>query len=501
MTHLDSAQIRAADADVPPPGADDAPSLVGAAHKWQRDYARSLVFVDAAMLAFAGLVAVTVRFGSGVASVGTLSYYGVTALLVVLWCAALGLSRCYEVRFLGQGTEEYKRVANASMRLAGTAAILSYSFKLELARGFVGVAVPLGAVSLIAGRGAARAFVYRGRRERGAFCHRVLVVGTHPHIRALVQRLVSEPNAGFTIVGACVPGARESRLPGGSVYDVPVVGHLADIPQAIRRIGADTVAVTASPGINGDALRQLSYELEGSGVDLLVAPALTNVTGTRISIRPVAGLPLLHVDEPELSGARKVIKGAFDRIVAGVSLLVLAPLLIAIALVVRTTSSGPALFRQERVGRGGQPFQVWKFRSMYVGAEARLAELAAMNEYDGPLFKMREDPRITRVGRFLRKYSLDELPQLVNVLRGQMSLVGPRPPLEKEVQQYAGHAHRRLMVKPGITGLWQVSGRSDLSWDETVRLDLTYVENWSLALDITVLFRTILTVVRGSGAY
>ena len=314
-----------------------------------------------------------------------------------------------------------------------------------------------------------------------------------------MRRLGTEPNAGYTVVGACVPGARESRLPGGSPYDVPVIGHLAGIPAAVASIGADTVAVTASPGITGDALRQLSYELEGSGVDLIVAPALTNVTGTRISIRPVAGLPLLHVDEPELTGARKLVKGAFDRIVAGGSLVLLGPVLLGLALIVRLTSAGPAIFRQDRVGRGGQTFCVWKFRSMYVGAELRRAALAGLNESNGPLFKIRADPRITPIGRFLRKYSLDELPQLLNVVRGEMSLVGPRPPLESEVQAYDGHAHRRLLVKPGISGLWQVSGRSDLSWEESVRLDLTYVENWSLALDIMVLFRTVAAVFRGSG--
>ena len=485
----------------PTPAGDELVS-VRHAEQWQSTYARRLVILDATMLAVAGLVAVLLRFGDiPTAQLRGLSYLGVSAILAVTWSATLALTRCYEARFLGHGSEEYKRVASASMRLAGTVAFFSFAFKLELARGFVAVAVPLGTVLLISGRVAARALIYRGRRLHGTFTHRVLVVGTHPHVRALVERLRSEPNAGYSIVGACVPGARESRLPGGSPYDVPVIGHLAGIPEAMRSIGADTVAVTASPGINGDALRQLSYELEGTGVDLVVAPALTNVTGTRISIRPVAGLPLLHVDEPELTGARKLLKSVFDRSVALVALVALLPLFVAIALAVRLTSKGPALFRQERVGRGGGTFRVWKFRSMYVDAAERRAGLELLNESDGPLFKMRNDPRTTPVGRFLRKYSLDELPQLCNVLRGHMSLVGPRPPLESEVRKYGGHARRRLMVKPGITGLWQVSGRSDLSWDETVRLDLSYVENWSLALDITVLFRTVATVLRGKGAY
>ena len=232
-----------------------------------------------------------------------------------------------------------------------------------------------------------------------------------------------------------------------------------------------------------------------------MAPALTDISGTRLSIRPVAGLPLLHLDEPELSGARKVVKLGFDVVTAAVLVLLLLPLLVVLAVLVRTTSAGPALFVQERVGRRGNTFHLFKFRTMAVDAEQRLAELAHLNEHDGVLFKVRNDPRITRVGRFLRKYSLDELPQLFNVLRGEMSLVGPRPPLPSEVARYLGHTHRRLLVKPGITGLWQVSGRSELSWDETVRLDLQYVERWSLGLDISILVRTAGAVLAGRGAY
>ncbi len=282
---------------------------------------------------------------------------------------------------------------------------------------------------------------------------------------------------------------------------IPVLGSIGEVNSALLAVQADTVAVAASPVATAEALRGLSYQLDGTGVDLLVAPALTNVTGTRVSIRPMAGLPLLHLEEPELAGVRKLVKTGFDVLVALVLLILLLPVLLTIGLAVRLSSRGPALFRQERVGRAGAPFTVLKFRSMYDDAEARLAELRHLNDHDGVLFKLRNDPRVTPVGRVLRKYSLDELPQLVNVLRGQMSLVGPRPPLPSEVARYDGHAHRRLLVKPGITGLWQVSGRSDLSWEETVRLDLQYVENWSLGLDISVLAKTAIAVLRPSGAY
>jgi exopolysaccharide biosynthesis polyprenyl glycosylphosphotransferase len=326
-------------------------------------------------------------------------------------------------------------------------------------------------------------------------------MGSRPHICALAEQLACDPLSGLVVVGACVPrgGRGEITLKDGRT--VPVLGSLTDVNTALIDVQADTVAVAASPGITADVLRGLSYELEGTGVDLLVAPALTNVTGTRVSIRPMAGLPLLHLEEPELSGVRKLVKTAFDVLVAFVLLVLLLPVLVAIGVAVRLTSPGPALFRQERVGRAGAPFTVLKFRSMYDDAERRLAELTHLNEHDGVLFKLRNDPRVTPLGKYLRKFSLDELPQLVNVLLCQMSLVGPRPPLPSEVARYEGHAHRRLLVKPGITGLWQVSGRSDLSWEETIRLDLQYVENWSLGLDISVLAKTTIAVFRSRGAY
>jgi exopolysaccharide biosynthesis polyprenyl glycosylphosphotransferase len=284
---------------------------------------------------------------------------------------------------------------------------------------------------------------------------------------------------------------------------VPVLGGLTDVVSVLRQMRADSVAVAPGPGISSEALRQLSYELEGTGVDLLVAPTLTNVTGTRISIRPVSGLPLLHVDEPELGGARRLVKAAFDRSVGLLLLLLVAPFLLLIALAIRLTSRGPAFFRQQRVGRDGKAFTLWKLRSMYVDAEARRHQLDDLNVHrdKGVLFKIQNDPRITPIGRQLRRYSLDELPQLWNVVKGDMSLVGPRPPLQSEVDRYETHTHRRLLVKPGLTGLWQVSGRSDLSWEDTVRLDLHYVENWSLGLDLAVMAKTVLAVLRPSGAY
>jgi exopolysaccharide biosynthesis polyprenyl glycosylphosphotransferase len=253
--------------------------------------------------------------------------------------------------------------------------------------------------------------------------------------------------------------------------------------------------------MDGPALRHLSWNLARSGIDLLVAPALMDVTGPRIAIRPVCGLPLLHVDEPALSGGRRVAKGCFDRVVSALALLILLPLLVAIGLAVRLTSPGPALFRQRRVGLHGREFNVLKFRTMTRNAESLRTSLAHLNVHStGHLFKIENDPRVTQLGRWLRRTSLDELPQLLNVLRGQMSLVGPRP-LPTTDTPYDGEARRRLFVKPGLTGLWQISGRADLEWDEAVGLDLRYVENWSLALDALIIWKTLFVIVKRSGAY
>jgi len=249
-------------------------------------------------------------------------------------------------------------------------------------------------------------------------------------------------------------------------------------------------------------LQALAWRLEGTGIRLVMAPSVTDIAGPRIVVRPVQGLPLLHVEDPELRAGQRVLKSSIDRLVAAVALVAMAPAFVAIALAITLTSRGPVLFGQQRVGlRGGRTFTIWKFRTMVDGADRRVGEVAHLNEHDGPLFKIRRDPRVTPVGRWLRRFSIDELPQLVNVLRGDMSLVGPRPPLPSEVAGYGAEAHRRLLVKPGMTGLWQVGGRALLPWEEAVRLDLYYVENWSIALDLMVLWKTLGAVLHGRGAY
>jgi exopolysaccharide biosynthesis polyprenyl glycosylphosphotransferase len=308
--------------------------------------------------------------------------------------------------------------------------------------------------------------------------------------------LNSVPEAGYRVVAACCSDAHD-----GCIGQVPVLGVESEAAEVAQRIGANAVACTSSAGFDSGGLRRLGWALEGRDVDLVVVPGLTDVAGPRVLTRPVAGLSLLHVEAPVFAGPQLAIKTAIDRIAAAALLIVLSPLFAVVSVLIRRDHKGPVFFRQERIGKDGTSFPMLKFRTMLVGAEAMLPSLQARSEGQGPLFKLRDDPRITRIGAKLRRYSLDELPQLVNVLRGQMSLVGPRPPLPCEVETYGHDVRRRLLVKPGMTGLWQINGRSDLSWDESVRFDLYYVENWSVMSDLIILWRTGRAVLRSSGAY
>jgi exopolysaccharide biosynthesis polyprenyl glycosylphosphotransferase len=360
----------------------------------------------------------------------------------------------------------------------------------------VAVVLPAATVLDLAVRYRLRKHLHR-LRSGGSCTRRVIAVGHAAAVADLVTTLRRESHHGLSVVAACVAGLPER----GEVAEVPVAGELGSVTAAVNNFGADTVAVLACPELNGTRLRELAWQLEKTGTDLCVAPALLDVAGPRTTIRPVAGLPLLHVDHPELAGTRQVIKSAFDRLAAAAALILLAPLFGVVALAIRLTDAGPVFFRQVRVGKHGATFTLYKFRTMVVDAERWKSVLSDQNEAAGALFKIRRDPRVTRTGAWLRRWSLDELPQLLNVLFGDMSMVGPRPALPEEAALYGDQMRRRLVVKPGLTGLWQVSGRSDLPWDEAVRLDLRYVENWSFALDLQILWKTGSAVLRGSGAY
>ncbi|MFE3453689.1 sugar transferase [Nonomuraea sp. NPDC059194] len=463
---------------------------------WERRYVAGAFVGDVAcsVTAFACLVSVRMLIERTDWSEPVLGL-----ILVSLWPAAIALAGGYHQRYLGDGWEEYRKIIQAAIGLASAVAILAYSTQTPVARSFVMAGIPLAAFLDLLFRHRLRRKL-TARRKKGECLRRVVAVGHAAAVDELVRQLRRAPHHGMEVVAACLPRITGVPLP-REVAGVPVLGDFVDVSAVVIKTRADTVAVLSCPELDGVALRRLAWKLEETDTELYVASALMEVAGPRISIRPVAGLPLLHVEHPDLDGMRQIIKSAFDKALAIVAIVLASPLMLAIVALIRMTSAGPAIFAQTRVGKHGREFTVLKFRTMVLNADAIKTDLVARSEGNGVLFKIRNDPRITRIGGWLRRYSVDELPQLFNVVRGDMSLVGPRPPLPEEVEQYGTDVRRRLVVKPGMTGLWQVSGRSDLSWEESVRLDLRYVENWSLALDLQILWKTGSAVLRGAGAY
>ncbi|MDB5064963.1 MAG: exopolysaccharide biosynthesis polyprenyl glycosylphosphotransferase [Chloroflexi bacterium] len=458
-----------------------------------------LVLVDALVATLAVLCGLDVRFDGSLPAIAGLPYSAVALGFPVLWVSAMALGHAYDRTILAAGAEEYRRVLNTAVWFTAGIAAAAFALHLELSRGFVGTSVPLAILGTLICRHVTRKGLHR-YLATGAAIHRVVVVGSQESTERLARHMRRTAFTGYTVVGSA---------------DLPWLGRADDLDavarqtrtsaevllETVRRLGADTIAMSSGDTLGHNGLQRLSWRLEGTGIKLLVAPDAADLAGPRILVRPVAGLPLLHIEEPEFRGRQRVLKECIDRLGAGLLLLIAAPALAVIAAAALISHGRPILYRQERVGRHGDHFTIHKFRTMHNGADRRLTDLAHLNLHDGELFKIREDPRVTPLGRQLRRYSLDELPQLWDVLRGSMSLVGPRPPLAREVEKYGDDARRRLLVKPGITGLWQVSGRSDLAWEETVRLDLHYVENWSVALDLTLLWKTLSAVIRPQGAY
>ncbi|MRG60428.1 exopolysaccharide biosynthesis polyprenyl glycosylphosphotransferase [Agromyces sp. CFH 90414] len=427
----------------------------------------------------------------------TISYTVVSLVIVAAWMLALELFDTRSPRVLGVGTQEYRGIADGAVRLFGLVAIVAFLFKIDVARGYILIAFPLGVLVLLLSRWTWRQWLGMMRR-RGQLASRVLLVGSEATVTTIAREFARMPEAGYRVVGACVPAGAGDVLPGTRI---PVVHGLANSLAVMRDFGADTVVITSSDELGPEQVKRLSWGLTPGAEHLVVAPSLIDIGGPRIRTRPVAGLPLMHVETPKFEGRKLVAKRIFDLVVGFGIVAVLSPLLAVVAITVKLSSPGPVLFRQQRIGKNGKPFEMYKFRSMVVGADAQLAQLLAeQGTGEVPLFKVANDPRITPIGRFIRKYSLDELPQLFNVLGGSMSLVGPRPQVPAEVELYDRGAHRRLLVQPGMTGLWQVSGRSMLSWEDAIRIDLFYVENWSLTGDLMIMLRTARAVFLPAGS-
>jgi exopolysaccharide biosynthesis polyprenyl glycosylphosphotransferase len=469
---------------------------------WDRRYRAALAVTDFLLVVLALRVAAFTRFGNEPQDLALgsqyLGYTAVGGLIAVVWFASLTAFDTRKRRVLGAGLEEYRRVLVATLAAFGAIAIVSYLGPVPLSRGFFVVALPAGLGLILAGRLTWRTCLSRVRKDGRALTGTV-VVGDADEVTVAVAEMRRHPDSGYRPVAVSLTGPETGGLTG-----TPPVPELPRVSLEELRLAAHDPrlgAVLIAGKMPSAEVKQLAWELEEGTAELLLVSQLTDVAGPRIHHSPVDGLPVVHVDLPRFSGVAHVVKRSMDVAIASVALVLLAPLYGAIALAIKLDDGGPVFFRQERVGQNGRPFLMHKFRSMAVDAEARLAELRAKNEAAGVLFKLTDDPRVTRVGRFLRQHSLDEFPQFWDVLRGRMSVVGPRPPLPREVAQYERHVHRRLLIKPGVTGLWLVSGRSDLSWEESVRLDLKYVENWSVSGDVILILKTVREVFGARGAY
>lgn len=474
---------------------------------WKRSYSLGLQVTDLLVLLATVGVAQVWRFGVDSKATADAPFrleYGSLGVVVVIgWMIALSLLRSRDQRILGEGPDEYRRVIRASVLLFGWVAIASLILKTDLSRVYLAIAFPMGVLGLLASRKLWRVWL-RSQRRRGTHASKVLIIGGIRSAQDLAMTFAKNPGAGYKVTGAWVPDRVTSTNEWLTVPDqfIPVMGNTRSLAGALKITDADTVIVTDTEHFGQEGVRDLMWELEGVDIDLMMSPNVLDVASSRIHLTTVGGTPLLHLEEPQYAEAGSWPKAAFDKVFASMVLLAASPLLVFTALAVKLTSAGPIFYRQRRIGLNGEEFGMIKFRSMRIGAEDELASLLqAQGKGDEPLFKIKNDPRITGIGRFIRRYSIDELPQLFNVLRGEMSLIGPRPQQRAEVDLYDERAHRRLHVRPGMTGLWQVSGRSDLTWDEAIKLDTYYVENWSMTGDLMILWRTVRAVFGSDGAY
>jgi exopolysaccharide biosynthesis polyprenyl glycosylphosphotransferase len=458
-----------------------------------RVYATRAVLLDLLAVTVAGITGFILRWAIPYSvEINNLSYVSLVVVVVVAWMIVLVLRGAYDTRILGVGSEEFKRVVAATATVFGAVAIFVFALKLDLSRGFVLITFAVGIALLLVVRWGLRSWL-RHERRYGNYLHRTVVVGAEPARTEIVDLLDRDPVAGFTVVD-------EIFEPPFDVDGAGLDQWLDEVMTRISLVDADTVAVAGSPAVGQQVIQRLSWRLEGPRVDLLVAPNVGDIAGPRVTMRMAADLPLLHLDEPHLTGPKRAIKRTLDIVFGAVLFVLFFPFMLVAAIATKLSSRGPVFYFQERVGRGGQIIKVAKIRTMHVGSDQkRDAIIGAPDEEI--LDRYRKDPRITSVGRVLRRWSIDEMPQVVAVIAGTMSLVGPRPVLVDEMPLLGDADHRRHLTKPGLTGLWQVSGRKSVDWDERMRLDLDYVENWSPALDLVIVAKTVKAVLVGDGAY
>ena len=478
---------------------------------YSRTYARRLVISDILAIAVAISVSYTVMFDDITSVAAQATSEGLLRISLnaparawamgLFWLLALRVYNTRDHRIVGSENEEYKRVFNASASVLGLLALSSLFLKLDVSRLFVSYSLIGGTLLLITSRWVWRLWLRRQRRL-GNYRDAVAISGPAGIVTELVEKLRKDPTSTFT--PTLLIAIKEQDVAKLMTLGIPVTMSFDDPAALLAEQGIDVLILAGSDNLSGTRFKSIAWNLEGSDVDLIVAPGLVEASTPRVHTRPVSGISFLEVESPTFEGGRFAAKQTFDFISSSILIAIFSPVLLIAALAVKLSDGGPVFFKQERHGRNGEIFRMIKFRSMKVGSEKLHEELKKISEAElvnTNMFKLPNDPRITKVGKFIRRYSIDELPQLFNVLKGDMSLVGPRPPLPSEVKDYETHVHRRLLVKPGITGIWQVSGRASLSWEETVRLDLDYVENWSFTGDLLILLKTFSAVLGKNGAY
>lgn len=456
---------------------------------WQTQLKIKLTIFDLISLLMAITLVFSVRFPE--IWRGELNSYEarnlVIAFVVLLgWLYFLWLNGSRDVKILGFGADEYKRLINATLLSFTFIAFISYIFKLEISRAFVLVVFPFGLLTLFITRRFLRKKLLVDRKK-GRYLSNVLLIHTD-EIDPVETRLNLAEYAGFKIT------EKIKKLDSADL-------DFKEVLEKAINTNCDQIMIGQTAKVSASDLRKLGWALENTDIDLVVAPAVTEIAGPRLKVSNVEGLPLLHLEQPSFSGGARFTKRFIDIFIAIIGLVVVSPILLIVALVIKASDVGSVIYKQKRIGKNNKEFIVYKFRTMYEGSHEQREKIMAEMNKDPRLAKNPQDPRVTKPGLFLRRWSIDEIPQLINVLKGEMSLVGPRPPLAEEVNRYEKSEKRRLLVKPGLTGLWQVSGRSELDWEDAVRLDLYYVENWSLTLDLLIILRTAAAVWRGEGAY
>ncbi|MEO2131241.1 MAG: sugar transferase [Microbacterium sp.] len=458
----------------------------GEPRPWHESYRTRLLISDAVVLVWVVYGTQIVWFGTGNAQLSLLrdlrftavSYWLTSAILVALWLLALSLADTRTPGVVGTGMTEYVRVIDSSLVLFGVIAIVAFLFRVDIARGYLLISLPAGILLLLLVRWLWRQWLVAKRRV-GKCASGVILIGSPASVAQVGHELQQRRDTGYLVVGACLPpDDHEAGIPTTDA-DIPVLGTFDDLTRVLADTGADTVLVTSSDALPPEKVKQISWSLEAGRQHLLLAPGIADVAGPRIHTRPVSGLPLVHVETPRFSPGQRFGKRMADLIMSLVAVVVISPLLGILALAVKLSSRGPVCVRETRIGYHGRPFTMLAFRT-------------AREDDDGTV--------PTALGRWMHRHTLDDLPQLFNVIGGTMSLVGPRPPLPGEVETYTDASLRRFLVKPGITGLSQISGRENLAWEDAVRLDLSYVENWSLAGDVAIVIKSAKAALLGRAA-